>query len=486
MPLPDVSFTILDGQLGALNPSTGQVQAVIGCSDAGTPLVPVLVNSPSQLVNTFGYGPLVSAAAVAMADGLAPLVVVKVANNAVGTAGSVTHVGTGTSVMTTSGAPNDTYDFIVKVTRAGVIGTGAAPGFVISQDGGITFGPEIRAQTGTPPFTYLVPHTGVTLSFTHVDSDDFHVNDTYSFSTVEPSWLAADVASAVTALGVQPNEFGFIHVVGAANATQAGTIATALGSLATTFVFESLLLSARDINTGASETESAWITSIEADFASFSNTRIGVVAGYGRQSNILDPWILRRPMAWKAAGRGSGASLHDSLGRVRNGSIPGMGKDLNGVIIYHDERALPGLDAQRFITTRSHVGLPGVYFTAAPLMAPSGSDFGQWQLRRVMDLACRTARNFFVNEINDSVRLDPATGFILEKDARDLELRSDAALRDQLVSPGHASAATTTVSRTDNIISTSTITVNIRVIPLGYLRFISVTIGFFNPALTGP
>jgi hypothetical protein len=487
MPLPDVTFTILDGQLGALNPDTGQVQLVIGCSDSGTALVPTQVNSPTDLVTLFGHGPLVSACAVAMADGLAPLVVCKVASNTPGTAGAVTHVGTGLSVMTVTGSPpNDTYDIIAKVTRAGQIGTGPAPGFILSQDGGVTYGPEVRAQTGAPPFVYIVPNSGgMSLTFSDVGPTDFVVDDTYSFKTVEPKWLAADVATAIGLAGAAPNEFGFIHVVGPCNATQAGTIKTAVDSLATSKIFESCLLSARDIDFVGAESESTWITSIETDFASFESSRIGVIAGFGRQSNILDRWVLRRPMAWKAAGRGSAVPLHNSLGRVKDGSLPGMGKDNAGTSIYHDERGVPGLDAQRFITARTHLGIPGIYFTAAPLMAAAGSDFGQWQMRRVIDLACRTARNFFVQNINDSVRLDEVTGFILERDARDLELRSNAALRDALVSPGHASAVTTTVSRTDNISSTSTITVNIRMLPLGYTRFISVTIGFTNPALFG-
>jgi hypothetical protein len=41
----------------------------------------------------------------------------------------------------------------------------------------------------------------------------------------------------------------------------------------------------------------------------------------------------------------------------------------------------------------------------------------------------------------------------------------------------------TQVSRTDNILSTKTLTVNGFVIPLGYTKFIPVTFKFQNPAI---
>jgi hypothetical protein len=39
------------------------------------------------------------------------------------------------------------------------------------------------------------------------------------------------------------------------------------------------------------------------------------------------------------------------------------------------------------------------------------------------------------------------------------------------------------VSRTDNILSTSTVNVEVSVIPKGYARIINLTLGFKNPAL---
>jgi hypothetical protein len=152
------------------------------------------------------------------------------------------------------------------------------------------------------------------------------------------------------------------------------------------------------------------------------------------------------------------------------------------VSIYHDERGNPGLDAARFITTRTIVGLTGAYFTQSPLMAPVGSDFYTWPNRRVMDLLCKEARAFFLAELNDSVLVNPATGFILEKEARDLEARCNARLRDRAVSPGHVSAVETVVSRTDNILADKLLTVAIFGIPVGFKKFINITLGFKNPA----
>jgi hypothetical protein len=117
------------------------------------------------------------------------------------------------------------------------------------------------------------------------------------------------------------------------------------------------------------------------------------------------------------------------------------------------------------------------------MMAPAGSDFAFAQYRRVMDLACTVARAALVKYLNDSVRLDPTTGFILEAEARAIEADVNGQLEDKLVASGQASSSSVTIKRDANIGGTQTMPVTVRVQPLGYAKFITVDIGFANPAL---
>jgi len=52
-----------------------------------------------------------------------------------------------------------------------------------------------------------------------------------------------------------------------------------------------------------------------------------------------------------------------------------------------------------------------------------------------------------------SVRVNPKTGFILEADARQIEIGGQAAESDAIITPGAVSSTTVTLSRTDNILS---------------------------------
>jgi hypothetical protein len=82
------------------------------------------------------------------------------------------------------------------------------------------------------------------------------------------------------------------------------------------------------------------------------------------------------------------------------------------------------------------------------------------------------------------VRTDPTTGFILEADAVAMETDIRSKMKAALTAPGFASSVSYSVSRTDNIQSTKTITTTAQVLALGLILEIDSTIQFQNPALS--
>ena len=102
-----------------------------------------------------------------------------------------------------------------------------------------------------------------------------------------------------------------------------------------------------------------------------------------------------------------------------------------------------------------------------------------------MDVACSTVRARALKYINASVRVNKTTGFILEKEAVSIERDINSGLKSTLLDPQptNASATQVVVSRTQNILSTATMALSVRVTPLGYSSFIAIDIGFVNPAL---
>ena len=86
--------------------------------------------------------------------------------------------------------------------------------------------------------------------------------------------------------------------------------------------------------------------------------------------------------------------------------------------------------------------------------------------------------------LNGSMRVNPANGFIDERDAQAFEAQVNSQLKSGIVSTGDASGTSVVVNRSSNILSTSNLPVTVRVVPLSYMKTITTNIGFSNPALS--
>lgn len=480
MTIPNLNFTILSNGLGVAAPSPAGVLTVFGCSSAGTANTvqnPYLTSK--QLIDAYGYGPGPDAAANLIDSGI-PTIFVKTPSSTVGTAGSVTHTGTGVSVMTVTGTPLQRYDVVVTTARSGTAGSDPEPGFTISLDGGVTTSGEIRMPSNHI-YSGLAATTGITLNFT---AATMVLGDTYTFSTTAPEASASEVATAIAALknaNAITQQSALLWTPGSWTAAEATTITAAAADFIGKRKFPRIVIETRGINGG--ETEAQWMTAIENDYAAFQSNLAVISAGEALVTSSINGVALRRNIAVLAMVRAGLVKIGRDLAAVEDGALVPKKNGVPVTTVYHDEEVTPGLDADRFMTIRSLPGLIGYYITNPNLMAAPTSDFSLLQYGRVMDEAARIARDFFTQKLSTDVRLNQKTGFILEKDARALESGCDTLLEQGLVANGNASAIQTIVSRTDNISSTKTLTVTITVLPLGYLKSISLTLSFVNPAI---
>lgn len=389
---------------------------------------------------------------------------------------------TGTSVPTVTGTPNDTYHVRWKWTAAGTRGTAGAK-FKYSLDGGATWSAEFGIGTAV---SYEIDEAGVTLNFA---AGTWVLDDEIRFKTVEPKWAAADVADAIDTLGSGVSKFRLVHLVGDLSASDATTIDTALDGLLTSYRYVGLLGHARDAD--EDEVEEDWIDSLVADFGSFESSRVSVAAGHYQVSSPIDGHLYRRPASFVVAARLMDRPIQEHAGRVRTGALKGIQipsetarttLDLES-LVYHDSRITTTLKDARFLTLRTRIGRPGLFVHVPAMMSSPSSDYQRWMHRSVIDKACDLTYEVLVDVLNDDLQLDPVTGFILDKEAKAIESRLKSAFRDGLLSKRAASAVSATVSRVDNIITTKTLTVSVRVVPKGYVEGIDVTVGFTNPAL---
>ena len=471
MALPDVHLTVQDGGLGSIAAQLDNAALVIGCSSAGAEATPGTFTDAKALVAAYGYGPGVALASLILAVAGRPVIFAKADTSTAGDVGSATKVGTGTSAMTPAeldaAGPNDQYDVIVTVLRGGTIGTDPCT-VSISLDGGRTSAGPYAVPLS--PATVTIPDTKV--KFT-CGAGTLVAGDTYSFSTTAPVASTANVSACIEAFAATTLQASLIFDAGEREGADVTTYDGDLATLASAYRYARLITSAFNVDVG---TEADWIAALLSDFAPVSSLRVGVGAG---QARIYDPTMKTqalRPVVWSVMARLVATKSHVDAGRVADGALRYTTE------LQHDERVVQGLDDGRFITARTIIGMPGVFCTNPNLMAPPGSDYSLIQYGRVMDKVCTNSRAYFILSLNDSVRLTPSTGYILEKDAQGLERGNDARLSATVLADGNASACTTTVSRTDNISATKTVHVSVAVVPVGYMKTIDVTLSFVNPA----
>lgn len=469
--LPGVYVNIRDGGLGVLPSPTESVHAKIGVSSKGPVNQVVSVATLADLQDTFGTGPLVEAAAVALAIAGGPIYLVRVNASVAGSIGSVTasRVGSSDGTLVVTGTPNDRYEVIVEITRSGsVAGAGAA--FRYSLDGGDTWSAEKALAA-----SYVLENTGLTLTFTDgAANPTFEAGDRFVVETTAPAMSLAGLNDALTALLADPREWGFVHVVGAASAAVFAAVNAKLAEAEASQHYAFAVLEARDMTSG--ESESAWMNALLTEFADSASTRVAVVAGHAEIISPLTGRVQRRSLAWPYTGRLSAIPISEDPARVARGPVPGI------VSLYHDEARRVGLDSAGFTTFRTFTGLTGYYVTNGRMKAPEGSDFDLVQTRRVMDAACRIAVNAARRFLGESVRVDDA-GLIDERDAQRIEGYVKGQLEAALVGPGQVSAVDVVLGRASNVLSSRSTTLTVRVRPLGYLKWIEVQIGFENPAL---
>ena len=484
MPSQGVNFTIQDNSLGLAAAGNGETLAVIGVSSAGTAYQPFQSSQPGPFVTTFGSGPGPELAAYLANAAGTNVVYVKVPTSGAGTNTAVVHTGTGSSVVTVTGTPLDSYYPLVTVLLGGTIGASGIQ-FTVSLDAGRTIYATVNLLTAS---AYVIANTGLTLNF---GAGTMVAADTYSWVSQEPTWTDAGITSAMQSLrtlqGVTVEDILIAGVTASGNAANLDTNATTLFNNKR---FNRVIAAARDALWGGTSTESeaTWMTAIEADFANFSSTRVGITGGFYNFISPISSVQYRRPLLWGAGARDASVSLQIDLGEVDLGSIPMVLPSTPDGFIYHDESLNAGLDGARFMSMWSIAGLPGLYVKNPNLMAPPGSDFKWLQYGHVIDAACVTAYLFFVKQLSKPIRVNAATGTILAQDASKLQAQSNAALNASLggkVSPAAGSTPnpSTIIDQTTNILATQALNVTIYIVPLAYPKIINVTLTFLNPAL---
>ncbi len=470
MTLPDVTLQINDGALGILPGASPLVPCIIGTCTLGVTSTVYSFGDPTTAFNTLGYGPLTEAVCRSLGIAGGSVIAIPANPSVAGTSSAVTHSGTGTSVQTvTVATANDSYSIQFNIVAGAASLSALTATFQYSLDGGQTFSVLYAVPVSG---LFVIPNTGLTVTWA---AGTFVAGDTYAFTCTAPGYSTTDLATAITAALASPLTYGFIHAVGQIGANAAATAAAVAAIDTQMSTAQSAYRYIWTLIEIATDTDA----NILAAFLSVSSLRTSAWASTATVASAINGKLLNRSSGWCAAERAAAVNPGIDLGRVLDGSLKGVSA------ITRDERVTPGLDSARIGTLRTIIGKNGYWITQPRMLAPLGSDYYLIQYRRIMDVACAVVHQALAQFINDTVLVDPSTGYIDNRYASNIEAYANSALNNALSfnNPPDVAAATAVVNRAVNIISTGTIPVTVRITPNGYAKAITVNIGFVNPAL---
>lgn len=477
MSIPSVNFTILDGTQGVQSTGTRYV-AVVGPTSTGTANTVTTAAQVRTLTTAYGVGPAVEQAAFMIERKGSRIVFVKADASVAGTAELISvPSGSGISEVTihTGASPNDDRDIWIKVETGGTLGV-AGITLRVSHDGGNNYGALVALGTG---MYYAVPEIG-TLQI------DFAAGTLPSGGLIKircnaPTCNATDIGNALEALSRSSLTFDQITIAAPVDATVGAAIDVKLAAMFAAGKYRYWVGNTRMPH--ADETEAEYQTAMAAIRASYTSVYGCLCSGACTLTSSVSSRSYRRPASFVIAAEEGAAALSENTAAPARGALVGvLLRDVNGLPIHHDEYEDPGLDDQYFTTLRSLPTGGGVFITRPRIFAPEGSDFRLVPHRRVLNRACEVALGYFQMRLNQPLAIDPSTGKILETEAVSIETRATATLRGVLMARPDCSSVRCVVSRDDNILSTGTLSAEIRIVPLGYPEQISITVGYLNPA----
>lgn len=178
-------------------------------------------------------------------------------------------------------------------------------------------------------------------------------------------------------------------------------------------------------------------------------------------------------------GHVSAAAVHESISWVKKFpsgiSLPALS---DGTLVRSVDKAwLEKLDTARYLFLTPIVGVSGSYWNDSHNMDAAISDYNAIELVRTMDKACRGIRTYLTPELGGNVYIDANTGKLQSYTVAYLETVANKALED-MEKAGELSGYEAKIDPEQDVLSTSTVEVVIKNVPVGVIRKMKVKIGY--------
>lgn len=463
--LRDININLSDGALATATSAVG-IHAKIGASPIVSEEAIVIRSSMSvkRIRELLGLSPLADAVMDSIENGANLIYCIPVAASTAGTTSDVTTDAAGSGTVAVTGSPNNAYKVIVRATQAGGLNEAAVR---ISIDGGSAWGEVQTIPTGG---SLAIENTGLVLTFT-AGEDGFTEGDSFSFTTTAPAMTNENVLAALDLVRGIHDTIEFVHIVGGATASLWSACATVAATYHSTYK-KPLFLVMEAAPPTASQATDAYVTSLVSQRKGVESIYLQVVAARGVYVR-MDGSTQEQNLAGVICGLYARATVQQSIGETRSFAI--SDEKLLSLTPAGIEAETETLDAAGYLTMRRYEGLSGWYVTNARLLCPEGSDYKYAERIRVTNRICRDVRARLLTQLQryvDISNLDAELSAIGEMAMIPL---------DEMITAKEISSARVVVPEGQDILTSETLNLVIRYVPVGHIREIEVDLGMENP-----
>lgn len=186
------------------------------------------------------------------------------------------------------------------------------------------------------------------------------------------------------------------------------------------------------------------------------------------------------------AGRVASVPVQRNIGRVADGALSPTVMYLGEKTVDESGDDVATIYDKGYITPRTYVGRTGYFFSDDRMACDPTDDYAHLTARRTIDKAARIAYDTLLDFMLGEIEVNE-DGTMQQPVLKNWQAAVESAIDTQMTAAGELSATdgsgcTCYIDPSQNVLSTSTVNMTLKVRPYGYARFINVELGFYVEA----
>lgn len=212
------------------------------------------------------------------------------------------------------------------------------------------------------------------------------------------------------------------------------------------------------------------------DMTSEKYDRVGIAIGdtaAGTNGATIGTWL----------GRIAKSAVQRNIGRVKDGALAPLEMYIGSKKIDEAESTIRSIYEKGYLVARKYVGRSGYFFADDNLACDPTGDYAHLAHRRVIDKAYRIAYDLMLDMLLDELEVND-DGTLQVGVVKSWQQTVESGINKQMTVNGELCANSDGegcqcyIDETQNVLSTSKVTVTLKVRPYGYARYVDVNLGF--------